>query len=575
MLDGMLRIPATTAQFSSIKTRRRLDGLGRFASTSLALAFLLCAPRVLAEALPADAELEALGAVFGEIEIEVGNVFDTTNPEEDSWVYQLVNRLHLPTRVPVIRRQLLFQPGDHYSERLMRESERLLRTRRYLYDAEIRPIRIRGNRVDVVIRARDVWTLTPGLSFSRSGGSNSFEAELQDQNLFGTGMAVTLKHKSDIDRESTLVDFRDPNLLGRRLDIDVSLADTTDGSNHHFELGRPFFALDTRWSAGGRIDLFDQMERIWQDGAITRRFQHQLTQVEGAWGISRGLVDGWARRLHFGYRYEEHRFGIAGKDLDYPEEDPGPDFPFKTPPPIGRTLSYPFVELEMIEDAFVETQQVDRIHRTEDLYLGLSLRARLGWSSTAFGGDRDRGIAELAMRHGRRLGERKVWRSEAYLGGRWTSDGTENVLATTETRLDWRNWGSHLFHVRLELAAARRLDPERQLLLGGDTGLRGYPLRLQDGDRRFLLTLEQRFFTNWHPLNLARVGGAVFVDIGRAWSEGRPNEPGVLGNVGFGLRLASSRSSRGSVLHFDVAFPLGGPDDIRGVQWLVSSKETF
>ena len=107
-----------------------------------------------------------------------------------------------------------------------------------------------------------------------------------------------------------------------------------------------------------------------------------------------------------------------------------------------------------------------------------------------------------------------------------------------------------MFLASLEADATHRLDPENQLLLGGDSGLRGYPLRYQDGDHRVLFSLEQRVFTNWYPFRLFHVGGAIFFDAGRVWS----NDPsksaqiqGLLKDIGFGLRLGSSRSSLGSL----------------------------
>jgi hypothetical protein len=44
-----------------------------------------------------------------------------------------------------------------------------------------------------------------------------------------------------------------------------------------------------------------------------------------------------------------------------------------------------------------------------------------------------------------------------------------------------------------------------QLQLGGDTGLRGYPLRYQEGEKRALFTLEQRVYTDWYLFRLVRV----------------------------------------------------------------------
>ena len=121
------------------------------------------------------------------------------------------------------------------------------------------------------------------------------------------------------------------------------------------------------------------------------------------------------------------------------------------------------------------------------------------------------------------------------------------------------------------------LDPDMQLLLGGDNGLRGYPLRYESGTSRGLLTVEQRVFTDWYPFRLARVGAAVFTDVGRTWGSGviGNSDPGILSDVGFGLRLGNTRSGLGNVLHIDFAFPLGNTAGIQGFQFLVQTFQSF
>lgn len=123
----------------------------------------------------------------------------------------------------------------------------------------------------------------------------------------------------------------------------------------------------------------------------------------------------------------------------------------------------------------------------------------------------------------------------------------------------------------------KRLDLDHPLLLGGDSGLRGYPLRYQSGQGRWLVTVEQRFSSNWFPFRLFNVGGAVFYDMGRTWghSEYGTGSQGLLKDVGFGLQLGNSRSALGNVLHVDVAFPLDGDRSIRRVQFLVQTQRSF
>jgi len=120
-------------------------------------------------------------------------------------------------------------------------------------------------------------------------------------------------------------------------------------------------------------------------------------------------------------------------------------------------------------------------------------------------------------------------------------------------------------------------DPADTLLLGGDNGLRGYPLRYQSGDRRALFTLEERAYTDLYVFRLFRIGGAVFFDAGRAWGGNNANtvNPGWLSNAGLGLRIVSVRSAFSNVLHMDLAFPLNPTADVKKVQFLVKTKASF
>jgi len=134
-----------------------------------------------------------------------------------------------------------------------------------------------------------------------------------------------------------------------------------------------------------------------------------------------------------------------------------------------------------------------------------------------------------------------------------------------------------VFTASLGAVAGNRLDAENQVLLGGDNGLRGYPLRYQAGEHSAVLTIEQRFFTDWYPARLFRVGYAVFMDVGRVWGEDPRGTPplGTLYDIGAGFRLSSPRSSGRSVVHIDLAFPLKGNDSIDGLQLSVSTKASF
>ena len=115
------------------------------------------------------------------------------------------------------------------------------------------------------------------------------------------------------------------------------------------------------------------------------------------------------------------------------------------------------------------------------------------------------------------------------------------------------------------------LDPEVQIRLGADSGLRGYPVRQFAGDRSFLVSAEGRWFLADNIGRLVSVGVAAFVDAGFAWPRGQPMTLGDMrSNVGVSLLLGSNRisGSRPGV-RFDFVYALQPIDGLS--PWLVSA----
>lgn len=175
------------------------------------------------------ARLEAEQVIIGEIIIDAEDIFDLSEPKENNFLYRLANRLHIITKDPVIEKQLLFKPGDPYSKRLSDESERILRENTYFYDVSITPQNRQDGSVDLLVNTRDVWTLKPGFSFSRTGGENKTSVNLEELNLFGRGQQLEFLRSSNIDRETTAFEFRDKHFGRSWTSLKLRLADNSDG----------------------------------------------------------------------------------------------------------------------------------------------------------------------------------------------------------------------------------------------------------------------------------------------------------------------------------------------------------
>ncbi|HWY95973.1 MAG TPA: BamA/TamA family outer membrane protein [Steroidobacteraceae bacterium] len=516
--------------------------------------------------LPSDSELEAAGAVIGKIDLDIRNIFDESDAREANGLFRLANRLHIRTKHATIKAQLLFASGDKYLARKLAETERALRLLSYIYDARVVPVRYAGGKVDVKVITKDVWTLSPGISFGRAGGSNSTNFNLQDSNFLGWGKGLEISHGSTVDRTSTSVDWTDPNVLGSRWTSDLTYADSSDGMQRSLKVARPFYSLDAPWSAKITAVKFDRTISRYNLGDIVDQFNDNESSYELSGGVSSGLTDGWTKRLTFGMRYDRNIF-LPTAVTSMPARQLPPD----------RTLSYPFVGFDVLQDKYQKVGDENQIGRTEDLYFGTEVTGEVGLSNSAFGADRNAiMLAAKALRGIEITGVQQLFLTGAF-SSRIEDGRARNLRADAGAKYYWRWRTDWLLYAAFSGTVTDSLDPDMQLLLGGDNGLRGYPLRYESGTSRALFTVEQRFYTDWYPFRLVRVGGAIFGDVGRTWGSGviGNSDPGLLRDVGFGLRLGNTRSGLGNVLHIDFAFPLNNLAGIQRFQVLVQTMQSF
>ncbi|MGI9272195.1 MAG: hypothetical protein ACR2QT_10500 [Woeseiaceae bacterium] len=512
-----------------------------------------------------EAQLEADGAVIGNIVLTKHDVFDLTDERENNFLYRLINRMHIITKDDVIEKQLLLKPGEPYSKRLADETERILRRRIYLYDATIEPVNLENGIVDLHITTKDVWTLKPGITASRKGGENRSGVDLEELNLFGGGQEIRIARIDDIDRTSKSFEFRDPHIKDSWFVGSLNLADNSDGHSNFASLIRPFYALDTRWSFGA--SGFDDEHRtaLYSQGEEAAEFQHEheLYSLFGGW--SAGLQDGWVRRYRAGITIDDNKFGSVA------------DGSLPAIVPADRRLIYPFVGVEILQDEFEKTNNKEQIGRTEDFFMGQRFSATLGYSTESLSADRNALMYAASYSRGFGSLQSKALLTSAWTNGRMESGDSKNALFGFDARFYFRQSEKRMFFATLEGVHGHALDVDTVVELGGETGLRGYPLRYQNGDAKLLLTMEQRFFWDWYPFRLFRVGGAVFADAGRVWGENAVGEPEQrwLRDVGFGLRFAPTRSGFGKIVHLDIAFPLDGDASIDDVQILLESKSSF
>lgn len=528
-----------------------------------------------AQPVPSDAELERTGAVVGQIDIKNENIFELDNPKDNNWLFRLADRLHPVTRPQTIREQLLFHTGQRYSRHLLEESARILRANPYFYDASVQPVAYHDGKVDILVVTHDVWTLNPGFNFSRSGGTNQTGVTLEDINTLGTGTDVKLEHTTSVDRTESDVEVMNPHTLGTWVTTDIAYGELSDGKMRELIVNRPFYSLETQNAGGIVVNDSTQDDSLYDLGQEVDKFADHSRFYQIYYGFSNGLDNGWTRRYSAGLTYDEHQF--ADSDL----------WTAPTVLPQDRRFVYPWLRFDLVQDEWVKLRNHDQIGRTEDFDMGAYATVQLGWADTALGSSRDGIPFQFAAGDGYAFSNRETLLISSVYTGRLESGSLDNAVLSSAVRYyDEQSgyWpfrdGNWLFFTTLASSVGKRLDLEDQILLGGDNGLRGYPLRYSDGTSRALLSLEERYFSNWYPFRLFRVGAAVFFDMGRTWGSAplaqQQQGLGMLKDAGFGLRFGNARTGLGNVIHVDLAFPFdAGPTNIKQVQFLVQTEQEF
>jgi hypothetical protein len=241
-----------------------------------------------------------------------------------------------------------------------------------------------------------------------------------------------------------------------------------------------FYSFDTRWMLGGTCDE-QRVDPIYDLGEEIDEFGHDLTGFTMQGGWSRGFVDGRVTRWLVGVTSTEEVF--------YPTID--------TPQPLllpeDRKLVYPWVGWQLLADDYREMSELNDIGRTEDISLGTSVFMSVGFADTHYGSDRDATLLRATFQKGWEPGGRGGLLTLSAGGStRDEDEGWQNSIIEAAAHYYVRNSESRVFAATLAFTATSNLDGESQVLLGGDNGLRGYPLRYQAGEHRSLLSVEER-----------------------------------------------------------------------------------
>jgi hemolysin activation/secretion protein len=129
----------------------------------------------------------------------------------------------------------------------------------------------------------------------------------------------------------------------------------------------------------------------------------------------------------------------------------------------------------------------------------------------------------------------------------------------------------HTIAANIEFTKLINPDNDKELLLGGESGLRGYSVREFSGNKKLFISVEDRLFLKDDLWELISVGGALFYDAGMVWKKDEVvGLRGIKSDIGIGLRFGISRSSASEVIRVDIAYALNGSSADK--RWVLTIK---
>ncbi len=518
------------------------EGIHR-AAIVLSLALLLAGP---SWATPQEHPNTASTPNIGTIVIVTNDVFEE-RPGVIRIPYVIANKIHISTRERVIQRELLFTVGDPLSQELIEQTERNLRALRFLRDARIETTLVDTNgdgvidQANLLVQTWDTWSLSPRLDFSSIDVRSTWEIGASEKNLFGLGKEVSVSRRQTLDRGVTRLLYRDQQLGGSRFILTTSLATLTDGNDGYLALERPFFSLQDQWSIAVKAGGFARDDPLIEAGKRVDHLRHTARWADLEFGRAIRRQPTGALRLHAAYRLRKEEVG-----------------------PERRQFGIVEVGLSSTEHRFVQRTHVNRFERTEDFNLGSQSLVTAGISTPQLGGQGPRALFFSAShQQAIEFSPAKFFIGNVQATGRSREGSWENALITVGVRYLQKHALRHALLGRLEYKQGHRLDPEVQLRLGADNGLRGYPVRQFVGTRTLLFSAEERWFIADDIGQLVSMGLAAFVDSGFAWPDGRSVHLRDLRTaIGASLLVGSNRLSSRPGIRFDFGYALNPESDV-------------
>jgi len=496
-------------------------------------------------------------------------IFDES--EDDTlFIHRWANALHITTKEITLKNEAAFflaQCKKGPAE--LAELERHLRSKKYIKDASVSFVQDKPNEKNIEVKTWDTWSLMPTISFGRKGGENTYSFGIKDRNLLGLGIDAEIESYTNVQRSGYKLVTTIPLYQKMNTNLTIKFADNDDGKQHALRLQKSFASFTTQYAYNVAFNDESRVDTIFQNAAEQTTFGHDINfkTLNYAWLTENN--DNSVFRINLGVTQDEHLFST-------PNNKNFAELPV-TQLPNDREFIYPWVGIEYIEKNFQKMTNIHLITQIEDFNHGWQIK-------TSFGiGDGNNANSawvfwQANIKKGFALNEDALLLMSLAMSGDIYDQGNSRIIASINTEYFHKlsnNWGFYFNNVNI---LSENQYQDRPVTMGGNVGLRGFPLQYQHGEDSIKLTSEIRYYPRINIWKIFDVAGAVFFDAGKAF--GNVIEENIeqdwLYSSGIGLRFYSPHTGgNNNIIHLDLAFPQSDNPDIDSVEIRVQAKKSF
>lgn len=212
---------------------------------------------------------------------------ENKNSTPESKLEKIGNSLHIKTKNWTIRNLLLFKKNEELDSLLMNESERLIRSQRFVRSVKILPVVIPNckDSIDITIRVLDTWSATVTGAFS----NNKYNVDINERNFVGLGHEFDINYLKGLDNSTAHnfgydTKYTVPNFKNTFINTSVAYKKDLNNSTYKsIKIDRPFYSTFTNWAGGVYYD-FKSYNQLILDSILVATTQNFNTKTYSFWG---------------------------------------------------------------------------------------------------------------------------------------------------------------------------------------------------------------------------------------------------------------------------------------------------